>query len=217
MQWWFYNTKKTTFRKPWDNIISQKSWQWHQWNGANVSLLQLKEDSSPVCEKQTQIFLFIWGWDSVFGFFYVHSLLPALPRPESGKYISWEQFYKDIFSISFFVHIKKNINTTLPISFFQYSFFQSLKTPKKNWDACWNRSTQTDQADYFNLNLVLDSIWPLFSGDIWVFHFSFTEDRQEILLFLFLKCFKIENSFLLIFSADCLDISMRYLCGRIAM
>lgn len=59
MQWWFYNTKKAAFRKTWNNSASQKSCQWHQWSNANVNLLQLKEDSNPVCEKQTNSDFFV--------------------------------------------------------------------------------------------------------------------------------------------------------------
>jgi len=41
--------------------VCQNSCQWHQWNDANVNLLQLKEDFSPVCEKRTGSDIFVRG------------------------------------------------------------------------------------------------------------------------------------------------------------
>lgn len=164
---------------------------------------------------QKQFFLLlIWGQDCVYRLYYVHSLLSALPRPESGMHMPWEQFNNDILSISIFVHIKKNTTATLPVRFFLHCSFQSPKTLKKKQDFCWKGKPETDLEDYLNLNLVLVSMWPVFSGAIRVFKVFYAEARQEI--YRFILCFKIVKSLLLKFSADYLGISLRYFWDRIA-
>lgn len=147
-----------------------------------------KSQAQPMRSRQTSktiFLLLIWGQDCVYRLYYVHSLLSALPRPESGMHMPWEQFNNDILSISIFVHIKKNTTATLPVRFFLHCSFQSPKTLKKKQDFCWKGKPETDLEDYLNLNLVLISMWPVFSGAIWVFKVSYAEARQEIYQFMF--------------------------------